>query len=858
MQHYIYNFQDFLKIKESTAYSIEDITSVQISTYRGDNEESFTLEQLKEVFSTCLYITDITVYDLEELHIPDEIECLKKLEDLSFHVKSNLSISEKIGNLSLKSLLIHTEDENFKLPSSIEKIETIQSINIRTPHFSFPNLDHWKNLTNVCLDVADFVGNFKELSKVAIQLKDCSITASLHEKDVEVIAQMENLKQLNLQLKNIQKIASLENCYQLSYFYLIGNEITAIEKIPTVSSRIVIETPLIETIEFSDSERLSSLEFIGNKTHTLHFDVIKYKFPKLKRLELKSFGNEKITSFNEELEELVLEDFPKLQIIEPIEFLNLKQIKLSKMPKLESLANFSFSKKTDLDFFKLNHLGITELPIFQSVKINEFECCQCKNVSIDNQFEFLMDIAPKSFVIPALIEVKRSQSFIFKFVLALSKSKLPLDDKRRFFELYVPYFKNYTKNKLSHTKTDILKLSSISYPPLQKQILQDISEIVKKEIVENPLSPTIKLAILGNTGTNKTVFKQRLNALGITYHGKVQEDTTHIIIGKLIKEFEISEKETWVFEETVTDFLNEGETPYLLEKSEGEINQNQENVLELLLAGGDNALLALEILSAGGVPKELLTPLLVVQKIDDDKKVKDKAKKLLIANAPVSFQAALADRGRFVITKSEKDLSKHLNQLCEKAPEIDWIEFANFYYQKHQKALPFIFDKTKKGNPIRQALFEGLIEHNCLDLFKALIKQTPDYTNYYAYESYRMREDNVPLEVFEQTDLIELSLRGFALGQVPKEIKELINLRTLDLSANLLTSLPEELKALTKLETLILSDNEFSEIPAIIGALKSLKKVTIRSNRKMYDYAFITEVSNTIKQQLPACTFVHN
>lgn len=860
---YIYNFEDYLKVKESTQSSLEDITSINLSSYRSEGKEDpFTIDQLKEVFINCPNITSLSAYDLENLHIPDEIQYLKRLEDIYFNVKYSCSISDKIGELrSLQSIHIHTQDEKFELPSTIEKLTNISVLNIRARHFSFPNLDQLKQLNDVSIEIFDFIGNFKELTKVATQLYDVSIMASLKEEDILVLAQMENLRHLNLNLKDIQKVSSLASCDKLSNFYLRGESITEVEKVPSASYRFLINLPSIQKIEFTKSEKISYFEFTGNKKFVFDFDLLKTHFPEVSTIEITSCGNEQITFFSDKLYSLQLEDFPKLHTFIPtFDTSKLRQLKLSKMPKLESLTSLRFSKKIDLYTLSLKEVGVSEIPTFENVKVHDFECLKCDNISVEDQFKLLMNLGPKSFSFPTFLSVQRKyESAVFKFVSALSRVKLSLEDKKRFFDLYIPIFNSSSKKKLKHTKTDILKLSTILYPPLQKEILQNISSIVEKEISLNPLNAEMKLAILGNTGTKKTEFKQRLTDLGLTYQAKIQEDTTHIIIGKSIKDFEVSEQLTWVSEQLVTDYLNtQGETPYLLEESEGETNENHENVLQLLLAGGDNALIALEILSAGGVPKELHTALLYVQKTDQEKKAKDKAKKLILANAPVYFQDALADRGRFTLTKSEKDLSKHLMSLSKKAPEIDWIQFTQYYYQRHSKGLRFIFDKTKKGHPIRQALFEGLIQHNSLDLFKALIKRKPAYYDYYAYESYSMKDDDIPSEVFEQTDLIELSLKGFSLGSLPKDIEKLVNLRTLDLSSNLFRSLPKELKALTKLETLIISDNELREFPMIIGELKSLKKVEIKGNRKTYEDAFIKEVPEAIKEQLPNCKFIHD
>ena len=78
---YIYNFEDYLKVKESTQSSLEEITSINLSSYCSEGKEDpFTIDQLKEVFINCPNITSLSAYDLENLHIPDEIQYLKKLE----------------------------------------------------------------------------------------------------------------------------------------------------------------------------------------------------------------------------------------------------------------------------------------------------------------------------------------------------------------------------------------------------------------------------------------------------------------------------------------------------------------------------------------------------------------------------------------------------------------------------------------------------------------------------------------------------------------------------------------------------------------------------------------------------------
>ena len=89
----------------------------------------------------------------------------------------------------------------------------------------------------------------------------------------------------------------------------------------------------------------------------------------------------------------------------------------------------------------------------------------------------------------------------------------------------------------------------------------------------------------------------------------------------------------------------------------------------------------------------------------------------------------------------------------------------------------------------------------------------------------------VPDEVFELTDLVELSIAGNNLTALPEGIGRLTSLEKLQLSGNRLTRLPDSLCELDSLEGLWLHGNLLESLPGDIGSLPNLKQMAIAGNR---------------------------
>ena len=89
----------------------------------------------------------------------------------------------------------------------------------------------------------------------------------------------------------------------------------------------------------------------------------------------------------------------------------------------------------------------------------------------------------------------------------------------------------------------------------------------------------------------------------------------------------------------------------------------------------------------------------------------------------------------------------------------------------------------------------------------------------------------VPDEVFELTELVELSLAGNNLTSLPERVGNLKSLEKLQLSGNRLVFLPNSLCELESLEGLWLHGNLLECLPMDIGSLLNLKQMAVAGNR---------------------------
>lgn len=118
---------------------------------------------------------------------------------------------------------------------------------------------------------------------------------------------------------------------------------------------------------------------------------------------------------------------------------------------------------------------------------------------------------------------------------------------------------------------------------------------------------------------------------------------------------------------------------------------------------------------------------------------------------------------------------------------------------------------------------------------------------------YRLRlkslpvKDSLPEQLFQLTELRELTVKGCRLCSVSKRIGELTKLQYLNLDRNKLVRLPESIGNLRDLKTLIISRNKIEMLPDAIGKIDSLTLIDAWNNPMYVLPDSISAISNTLK-----------
>lgn len=107
--------------------------------------------------------------------------------------------------------------------------------------------------------------------------------------------------------------------------------------------------------------------------------------------------------------------------------------------------------------------------------------------------------------------------------------------------------------------------------------------------------------------------------------------------------------------------------------------------------------------------------------------------------------------------------------------------------------------------------------------------------------------DSLPEELFQLTELRELTVKGRKLCRLNQNIGKLIHLQYLNLDHNQLLRLPETIGNLTDLRTLVVSRNILEELPESIGNLHQLATIDAWGNPLYVLPHSISNISKTLK-----------
>ena len=108
-------------------------------------------------------------------------------------------------------------------------------------------------------------------------------------------------------------------------------------------------------------------------------------------------------------------------------------------------------------------------------------------------------------------------------------------------------------------------------------------------------------------------------------------------------------------------------------------------------------------------------------------------------------------------------------------------------------------------------------------------------------------KDSLPEELFQLTELRELTVKGCKLCLLNQNIGKLTKLQYLNLDHNKLLRLPETMGNLTDLRTLVISRNMIETLPESIGNLHQLATIDAWSNPLFVLPHSITTISKTLQ-----------
>ena len=108
-------------------------------------------------------------------------------------------------------------------------------------------------------------------------------------------------------------------------------------------------------------------------------------------------------------------------------------------------------------------------------------------------------------------------------------------------------------------------------------------------------------------------------------------------------------------------------------------------------------------------------------------------------------------------------------------------------------------------------------------------------------------KDSLPEELFQLTELRELTVKGCKLNRLNQSIGKLTLLQYLNLDHNKILRLPETIGSLTDLRTLIISRNILEELPESIGNLHQLASIDAWGNPLYVLPHSISDISKTLR-----------
>lgn len=365
----------------------------------------------------------------------------------------------------------------------------------------------------------------------------------------------------------------------------------------------------------------------------------------------------------------------------------------------------------------------------------------------------------------------------------------------------------------------------------------------------------------GKPTKSKTEIRTIVKKLGCTYTTKLDKKVTHVIIGdqaedseilnrkyKLLSEKELYELESIAFPKFITEQIKEGNT------------NSVQGVMQFLESPDiANVKIGLTMLEKGGVPEDVLEPLILIAKTFPDAKTRDKAKKLVILNGPPEWKAIAESKVLFKTmdtTAKEKDVFGKLFKMAnEKGIEAAAI-FSLILYKKYKKGLRLIVMHKLIAAEWKQKAYELLMDDGHFNFSSAVGFKNWKNIDPSEYQIWPYKEKtNIPTDILQYHTVNSICLHNIKISAIPRELSKYTDLKKIDLSFNFIKSFPPYFARLKNLEELDLTWNMFETFPVNLIKHTKLKKVDLRYCGRTNEYISL-EVPDEVKAALPNCEFI--
>ncbi|MFK8007105.1 MAG: hypothetical protein AB8H03_12060 [Saprospiraceae bacterium] len=424
-----------------------------------------------------------------------------------------------------------------------------------------------------------------------------------------------------------------------------------------------------------------------------------------------------------------------------------------------------------------------------------------------------------------------------KLAGALGKSILSHGTQVYFFKKLtaIEKLKNLEKLPLN----ELIALMNVGFSELRNVVQQQLDELCEKQKGISTLNVKSLLYIAGTPSRSKTEIRKKLKELNIPYTDKPSDDLTHLIICKNPKQYkQLINRDLQLISEQALYQLFKADAPDFIEAAVSKGDDSiSTNILQLIYSDDiPNVAIGLEMLKNGGVPDDLIGPLLVVFKSCTDTKARGVAKKLLLHHAPSEWLPLINDKQRFTginANSKAQEINKKLEKIAKTSSRNLAAQMALLFHKRYKKGLRYILYHFHQPCQERTDALLAMMEGTHFDFAAGL-----GFTNWKERDPSTIYINSTksiakfPIDVVDHVSLIEsANFHNCKLNSLPAKMGEMKDLKRLDLSFNFLKKLPKSFKKLTHLEHLDLQMNSFKDFPMELLDLPNLKFVDFSGNR---------------------------